>query len=319
MSNILRKINPVSAYALTTFISFGVDRLGMINTSDILMDLLGLTEDEVKDIYDGKLNVFSGDGGELILSNAKKKTDITNGEGLREKNTKDRYNSVVELKKQGLSRTEISKVLGLCPETIRRYENMSFNEIMEKRSGKPITQKSLTNRNIWSDIITVLTNDNKENKITVYGFKNGSCASAAKELEWGWVSPSGDVFGGCTTYSSSQMLHDLLSDTIVAHEKISTEDSHSAYHILERLGWIKFEGGHILAEVDISEETSQKYESVARLITQTQKDFIAKYMQEQYMKHHTQPELGFTPKEYPITYIRVGDMELNRFAHLITH
>lgn len=300
------KIDPVSPEALVSFIHFGIERMGFENVVDILDMLFGMKEDEVRDISEGRLHVYSQLNGKLLLSDIDDKGIIdASVHGKRIENKLERSKLVKKLHKQGMDIKDISDTIGMCTATVRKYMN---GDVV-----KTYTSKS---KNMWTSEIV----DDLGNTITIYGFKNGACSFGSSKLEWGWVSPNGDVYGSIVPYDASGFLHIHLADLIVSKELVDDSyfDGSNGHSILERLGWIKFENSRVLADLDIS-DLNGTYKPVATLITDKQQKFIADYMEQQYLSHHSCPNIGCTPNEYPVTYLRLRSMDLERFRYLVTH
>lgn len=310
-----KNIGPVTPEALKSFISFGIDRIGFENVADILDMLLGMKEDDVKDVYEGKLNVFPQINGGLVLSSIENEKEVVaKNKGTRESNIIERSRVIRELFTKGMDAHSISKTTGMCVATVRKYINIKPEYLVNKAKG---TKSTFATRDMWT---TEMKTDG-DGMVMLYAFKNGSCADAARKLNWGWLAPNGDVFGGTCEYNGKLMLHDNAADIICEKEHIGDDDSLNCYSKLENLGWIKFENGLICADLDISKENPDNplWQSVAPLITDEQQKFVADYMESVYMTKHTMPKLGLTSREYPITYINVRSMDLDMFRNIVTH
>ena len=310
-----KNVGPVTPEALKSFISFGIDRMGFENVADILDMLLGMKEEDVKDVYEGKLNIFSQINGGLVLSSIENEKEVAaKNKGTRESNIIERSRVVRELFTKGMDARNISKTTGMCVATVRKYINIKPEYLVNKARG---TKYTFATRNMWT---TEMKTDG-DIMVMLYAFKNGSCTDAARKLNWGWLAPNGDVYGGTCEYNGNLMLHDNAADVICAKEHIGEDDPLHCYSKLEDLGWIKFENGLVCASLDISKENPDNplCKSVAPLITETQQKFVADYMENVYMTKHTMPKLGMTPREYPITHIRVRSMELEMFRNIVTH
>lgn len=310
-----KNIGPITPEALKSFISFGIDRMGFENVADILDMLLGMKEEDVKDVYEGKLNVFSQINGGLVLSSIENEKEVSaKNKGTRESNILERSRVVRELFDKGMDAKNISKSTGMCVATVRKYLNTETKELVNKAKG---TKYVFSTRDMWS---TEMSTDGGD-MVILYGFKNGSCKDAARKLSWGWLAPNGDVFGGTCVYNGSLMLHDNAADIICEKEHIGEGEPLNCYSKLEDLGWIKFESGLVCTALDISEENPDNplCQSVAPLITETQQKFVADYMENVYINTRKMPKLGLTPSMYPITYIRVRSMELEMFRNFVTH
>lgn len=91
------------------------------------------------------------------------------------------------------------------------------------------------------------------------------------EFEWGWVSPTGDIFGSYRFYDGRDMLHCDLANCICKLCGYKDEILGS-YSILERKGWLKFQPAAIMCDIFLGDD------NVMPLITDTLHEFTWKYM-----------------------------------------